>query len=94
MDELSEEQKWMLASAGSAVVAAVITRVAAQSGWKTLRDSSPPKNPAASDTTWPQALAWGVGSGMLVGIARVLAERAAAGGWRKFTGHTPRPLRW
>lgn len=84
----------MLASAGSAVVAAVITRAAAQSGWKAALESDPPKNPADVETSWPQALAWGVGSGMIVGVARVLAERAAAGGWRKLTGKPPRPLRW
>lgn len=94
MDSLSEEQRWMLASAGSAVVAAVITRAAAQSGWKWLSGDHAPKNPAAPDTSWGQALLWAVGTGIVVGVSRVLAERAAAGGWRKFTGDTPRPLRW
>lgn len=91
---LSEEQKWMIASAGSAIVAAVITRTAAQTGWKKALHSNPPKNPAAAGTTWTQAIAWGLGSGMIVGLSRVLAERLATSGWRRFTGHTPRPLRW
>jgi hypothetical protein len=94
MDELSEEQRWMLASAGSAVVAAVVTRVAARSGWKWLSGEDPPRNPAAPGTSWAQAFAWAVGTGMIVGISRVLAERAATGSWRKLTGHTPRPIRW
>lgn len=92
--ELTEEQKWMLASAGSALVAAFVARVATESGWKFLRRSDPPKNPGDAATTWPEAIAWGLGSGMIVGVARVLAERAATSGWRRITGKTPRPLRW
>ena len=93
MESLSEEQRWMLASAGSAIVAAVITRAAARTSWKSLSHERPPRNPAAPETSWPQALAWAVGTGMIVGIARVLGARAATGGWRKLTGHTPRALR-
>lgn len=94
MMNLSEEQRWMLASAGSAMVAAVVTRVAAESGWKWLSGEDPPKNPASSETSWSEAIAWALGTGMIVGVARILAERAATGGWRRLTGKTPRPLRW
>lgn len=94
MASLSEEQRWMLASAGSAIVAAAVTRVAAQSGWKWLVGDDPPKNPADAETTWPEAFAWALATGMFVGVVRMLGERAATGGWRRLTGKTPRPLRW
>ena len=94
MHKLSEEQTWMLASAGSAAVAALVTRVAARQGWKAATGSRPPRNPAAAGTTWKQAMLWAVTTGMVVGVARVLTERATARTWHRMTGHLPRPLRW
>ena len=90
---LTDEQTWMLTSAASAVVAAVITRAAARSTWKSAKGSRPPRNPASPQTSWPEAMAWAMGTGMIVSMARLLAERAAAGGWRQMIGRLPSGLR-
>lgn len=92
MKPLSEEQTWMLTSAASAVVAAVITRAAARGTWTSAKGTHPPRNPASPQTSWPEALAWAMGTGMLVSMARLLAERAAAGGWRQTMGRLPSRL--
>jgi Protein of unknown function (DUF4235) len=89
VNSLSEEQTWMLTSAASAVVAAVITRAAARTTWKSIRGTRPPRNPASPRTSWPQAVAWALGTGVVVSMARLLAERAAAEGWRESFGHLP-----
>lgn len=93
MKPLSDEQTWMLTSAASAVVAAVITRAAARGTWKSATGSRPPRNPASPQTSWPEAMAWAMGTGIIVSMARLLAERAAAGGWRQTLGRLPSGLR-
>lgn len=47
---------------------------------------APPKNPADRGVTWKDAITWAVASGIGAGVARIVAYRAAAGGWEKLTG--------
>ena len=51
--------------------------------------TTPPANPAAPGTSWPEALGYAVASGAAMGLARMLATRKAAGYYRKSTGHLP-----
>jgi hypothetical protein len=91
---LSEDQVWMLTSAASAVLAAFLTRAAARTSWTSATGKHPPRNPASPSTSWPEAMAWSLGTGIAVSFARLLAQRAAAKGWQESLGGLPGRLRW
>jgi hypothetical protein len=80
---------WKVTATGSALVAARLTAKAVTGGWRTIKRSDPPANPAAPETSWPEAVAWAAASGVAIALARLAARRGAAGAWRKATGHLP-----
>jgi hypothetical protein len=77
-------------AAGSA--SAFATRRAVHAAWKGVKGGNPPSNPAARSTSWPEALAWAMASGTAMALARLLAQRGAAGAWKARTGEYPRAL--
>jgi hypothetical protein len=80
---------WTVLGTGGAAVAGIAARKAVTSGWKLSTGRPPPSNPEHPDTTWPQAVAWAVVSGAVIGTARMLATRKAAEYYRRSTGHLP-----
>ena len=58
--------------------------------WKRLRGSSPPKVLADRRSPWGDAVSWAIASGVGVGVARLVAIRAAAGVWEAAV-HEPPP---
>ena len=92
MSWMDDETAWQVVAVGSAALAGIGARSLMQSGWKLFRGSEPPENPAARSVDWSEALMWSVGTGVLVGLTRLLAERGAASGWRKVRGRYPEGL--
>jgi hypothetical protein len=84
---------WKVLGSGGAVLAGVAARKALTSGWQLSTGKPPPSNPEHPDTTWPEAVAWAVVSGALIGTARMLATRKAAEYYRRSTGHLPPKMR-
>lgn len=84
-----QETLWKMLAGLAAVGAAVGARNALIKGWERQRGSAPPANPADPSTDWSEAITWAVLTGALVGLARLLAARGAAEGWRKATGAYP-----
>jgi uncharacterized protein involved in exopolysaccharide biosynthesis len=80
---------WKVAATASSLVAARLTAKAVTGGWRVVKRSDPPANPAAPSTGWGEAIAWASASGVALGLARLFARRGAAGAWRKATGHLP-----
>jgi uncharacterized protein involved in exopolysaccharide biosynthesis len=80
---------WRAVGAGAGVAAAAGTRALLTSGWRTVRHADPPSNPESPRTTWPEALAWAASTGVAIGVARLVAQRGAAAGWRRTTGSLP-----
>ena len=76
-------------SMGAAVLAAVAIRNVMKSGWKKVRKTDPPENPASPETAWNEAIAWTLVTALAVGFGRLVAKRAAAEGWRKVMGDYP-----
>jgi len=74
---------------GAGVVAGKIARSALDKGWARTRGGEPPRNPAVPGTTWSEALAWAVASGVCVAVARLIAAKGVASTWVKATGHLP-----
>jgi hypothetical protein len=58
--------------------------------WKLVRGSTPPKVLADRRSPWLDAVSWAVASGVGVGVARLVAIRAAAGVWEAAV-HEPPP---
>lgn len=68
---------------------AFAVRSGLETAWKLAVHDDPPKNPAARDVPWRHAIMWTVATGMLIGLGRLLAERAAAGVWDRYQGRMP-----
>ncbi len=80
---------WSIFSLISAVGAAAITKKALTTSWTAATGKQPPANPADPDVELREAVMWAVASGVFVGLARMLAQRRAAGYYAKSTGHLP-----
>ncbi|HVF04584.1 MAG TPA: DUF4235 domain-containing protein [Frankiaceae bacterium] len=83
------EVGWKLAATSSSLVAARLTIKAVTGGWRKIKRSDPPANPASPSTTWAEAIGWAAASGVAIALARLAARRGAAGAWKKATGHLP-----
>ena len=90
--KISEDYMWKAVAAGSTVLAAMAMRSALKLAWKAVKKEEPPENPASPDTAWGEALVFTAAMGLAVGIARLIAERGAAEGWRKYYGALPKEL--
>lgn len=77
---------------GAAILAANLVRKGLASGWERINNQVAPENPADPETSWKEALAWSVATGVAVGLARMLAQRGAAAGWHRFMGYNPTRL--
>lgn len=82
-------KRWNLVSTLAALGAGIAARSVLTAGWKRLRGETPPEDPTTPSTSWANALGWGVGTGVAVGVARVLGRRGAAAGWERATGSAP-----
>lgn len=80
---------WRLFGGLSAVLAGVAARKLMVTGWRATTGANPPANPAAPSTQWREAVPFAIASGAVMGLARMLATRKAAGYYRRSTGHLP-----
>jgi Protein of unknown function (DUF4235) len=81
---------WKAVTVSLGVLAGFITQGIVEVPWKLLRGSTPPKVLADRRTSFVDALSWAVATGVGVGVARLLAIRAAAGVWEAAV-HEPPP---
>jgi len=67
-----------LALAGCVIAAGTLSRKGLETAYEKSTGNSPPKNPAAKDVSWANALVWSALLGMVVGLARTTVRRVAA----------------
>jgi len=84
---------WSVFSLVSALGAASVARKAIDKGWRMATGKNPPENPADPDVSVGEAVAWAAVTGALVALARMFAQRRAAGYYTRSTGHRPPGLR-
>ncbi len=84
---------WSVFSLVSALGAAAFARKALDASWKAATGKKPPENPADPDVNIGEAVTWAAATGALVALARMLAQRRAAGYYVKSTGHLPPNLK-
>jgi hypothetical protein len=85
----SGSKVWTVFSLVSALGAAALAKKALDKSWKAATGKQPPENPADPDVEIWEAVTWATVSGVFVGLARMLAQRRAAGYYAKSTGHLP-----
>lgn len=88
-----QDTLWKAVVTAAGIGAAIGARKGLAAAWKAGVKTDPPANPADPDTTWPEAIGWTIATGVAVGVARLLANRGAAAGWRRTVGELPPPLR-
>ena len=74
---------------GATLVGALLARKVLTFVWKLTTGKQPPANPEHPEVTWPEAAAWAVISGALVGLARLVAQKQVATTWHRSTGELP-----
>ncbi|HUH08057.1 MAG TPA: DUF4235 domain-containing protein [Egibacteraceae bacterium] len=89
MGQTMTKTVWKVGATAAAVIAGVAARKALTAVWQRTRHTDPPSNPTAPEVSWPEAVGWSMASGMAVGLARLLAARGSAAGWRRATGMLP-----
>ncbi|MGI8521744.1 MAG: DUF4235 domain-containing protein [Nocardioides sp.] len=88
----SSSKVWTVFSLVSALGAAAAAKKVLNSGWKVATGKQPPENPADPDIDVWEAVLWAGVSGTFVALARMLAQRRAAGYYQKSTGDLPPQL--
>jgi hypothetical protein len=83
---------WSAFSLGSALGAAALAKKGLNTSWRVATGKKPPTNPADPDVDLWEAVAWAVVSGVIVGLARMLATRRAASYYVRSTGKLPPEL--
>lgn len=83
---------WKILAAGAGFGAALVARKLTDSTWKVVTGGDSPQNPEDPDIAFKEALAFAVVSGAIIGLSRMLANRASAQVYRKSTGHLPAAL--
>lgn len=91
-DSSGSDFGWRLFSGLAGAGAAFGARKALTLAWTQLVGHSPPDEPAHPRVQLGRAIAWAAASGLVVGVARMLAQRRAAGAWERATGALPGPL--
>lgn len=80
---------WKVVGTGSGLLTGVVTKKLLDVGWARVNGGPPPANPKQADVSWREALAWTVASSAVMGVARLVAGRVAAGAWQRATGTLP-----
>ena len=80
---------WKVLASLSAVAAGIAARKMLVAIVRKTTGKEPPANPESPETTWPEAFGFAVLSGVVLGVARLLARRSAARSWVRATGHLP-----
>jgi hypothetical protein len=83
---------WTVFSLASALGAAAVAKKLLNTSWRAATGKNPPENPADPDVDVWEAVLWAGISGIIVGLARMLAQRKAAGYYVRSAGHLPPQL--
>ncbi|MAS53591.1 MAG: hypothetical protein CMJ44_03010 [Pimelobacter sp.] len=88
-DVADSSKVWSVFSLISSLGAATVARKGLTASWKAATGKNPPANPADPDVQMREAVMWAAASGTLIAMARMLAQRRAAGYYLKSTGKLP-----
>jgi Protein of unknown function (DUF4235) len=89
---VDEDKIWNGVAGAVAVGAVVLTKPLIERAWRLAFRADPPGNPAHEDVAWRDAILWALVTGAVVGVVRLIAQRLAAGVWKKARGSYPEAL--
>jgi hypothetical protein len=89
---VDEDKVWNGVASVAAIGAVALSKPLVERSWRVVFRSEPPGNPAHQDVAWRDAVLWALFTGALVGLIRLVAQRAAAGAWYRATGNYPEAL--
>ncbi len=72
------ENAWTAVALIAAIGAAAASRHLLEAGWRTTTGTEPPSSLNREDPTLVQSLTWGIVTGAIVGVARVLSRRGTS----------------
>lgn len=87
---MKRKMLWSMAGYTAVIGASLLTRHTAREAYRKTAGAAPPENPGRRDTHWREALAWGMASGALVGMARVVGNRLGDEARRRGERRRPR----
>ena len=76
-------------AAVAAMLGALVARKGLAFAWRAATGKEPPANPEHPAVTWPEATAWALVSGAVMGFARMVAQKKVAATWHRATGVLP-----
>lgn len=88
-DVADSSKVWSVFSLVASLGAAMVARKGLNASWKAATGKIPPANPADPDVKMREAVMWATASGTFIALARMLAQRKAAGYYLKSTGKLP-----
>lgn len=89
----STSKVWTAFSLVAGLGAVAVAKQAIDRTWTVATGKKPPENPADPDVELREAVLWAAVSGTVIALARMLAQRRAAGYYQRSTGHLPPELR-
>jgi hypothetical protein len=89
VSEAVEKTVWKIAAAGAAVAAGLVVRKILVTIWRSARKSDPPADAGDLSAPFGEVLGWAMATAVGAAVAKVVAQRGAAAGWEKATGHRP-----
>ena len=72
------ENAWTALALVAAIAAAAASRHLLEAGWRTTTGTEPPSSLESEDPTLVQSLTWGIVTGAIVGVVRVLSQRGTS----------------
>ncbi len=94
-DDRIRRAEWKIVSTGSGLLVGLLVRRLINVVWAKAAPTghAPPLNPGDRRIGWGEALSWSIATGVGVGVARVVGDRAAAAAWERATGSAPPGMR-
>jgi uncharacterized BrkB/YihY/UPF0761 family membrane protein len=86
---MRKQMMWSAVVTGASAITMLAMRHGLNQAWRVAKADDPPENPASSDVTWRDAIAWTLATSIVIGLGRLLTLRGAAAGWTHFTGEAP-----
>jgi NhaP-type Na+/H+ or K+/H+ antiporter len=88
-DDNSGKSGYKIIALVSSLAGATIARKVLTLVWTKATGKEPPANPEHPDVTWAEAMAWAGVSGIVVAMAKLVAQRQAAATWHRASGELP-----
>jgi len=89
MNLSSDRITWLAVSGVAALLSRRLAGRALDGAWRTLAHDDPPGRDGARSAGFGRALAWTVGSAVVLSAADFLVREGAAAGWRRWRGEDP-----